>query len=318
MEVASKEIVKLSEKVKIMNENMPLVSVIIPCYNHEKYVEQTIESIVNQSYKNIELIVIDDGSKDKSTEVLQKLNQRYGFYFEYQENIGLSATLNKALKVCKGKYISICASDDKYTLDKIEKQVQLMEQNVEYGMCYSNVYTFTDDGKISSQKLKKSKSGWIFNEIFYADFFMQAVSCFYKKSVLLELDGFDENLKVEDTDLHLRLTNKYPVGYSDDFLAYYRVHAGNTISNRMMILQEVIKILDKWKYNPGYKYAKSKHLVMHFNVLAVEDKKEALRIFPSIVFFLLKEGLWKSIVLLLLPKKIIYFINNSRNKNDSN
>ena len=84
----------------MVNKRMqPLVSVIVPCYNHEKYVEKTIESIVNQTYKNIELIVIDDGSKDNSTIILEKLSRQYNFYYEHQHNIGLPATLNKMIKM---------------------------------------------------------------------------------------------------------------------------------------------------------------------------------------------------------------------------
>ena len=87
-------------------ENIPLVSVVVPCYNHEKYVKETIESIVNQTYKNIELIVIDDGSKDNSVKVIQELADKYGFTFIHRPNKGLSATLNEGIRLSKGKYFN--------------------------------------------------------------------------------------------------------------------------------------------------------------------------------------------------------------------
>jgi glycosyltransferase involved in cell wall biosynthesis len=287
---------------------MPLVSIIVPCYNHEKYVEETIESIANQTYENIELIVIDDGSKDRSSEILERLSKKYNFYFEHQVNAGLSITLNKAIKMCKGKYVSICASDDKYAFNKIEAQVRLMEQHEEYGMCYSNVYIFTDEGNVQARRLQNPEEGWVFDKIFNASFFMQAVSCFYKKNVLLELGGFDENLKVEDTDLHLRLTSRYQVGYIDDFLAYYRVHDNNTVNNKVMILKEVLKILDKWKDHPDYQEARKKHILLHFKGLVIDNKKEALKLLPELVSFLSKKEMIKSIILLVLPRRVIYYI----------
>ena len=111
-----------------MNKILPLVSVIVPCYNHEKYVEETIESIVNQTYENIELIVIDDGSKDASPQIIEELSKKYNFKFIHRSNKGLSATLNEGIRLSQGKYISVCASDDKLKLDKIEKQVKFMEE----------------------------------------------------------------------------------------------------------------------------------------------------------------------------------------------
>ena len=76
----------------------PLVSVVVPSYNHGLYVEKCIDSIVNQSYKNFELIVLDDGSTDNSVEILTKLQKKYGFYLEFNKNQGLIKTINRALK----------------------------------------------------------------------------------------------------------------------------------------------------------------------------------------------------------------------------
>lgn len=103
----SKSKIKNQKRILIVNEisKKPLVSVVISSYNHEPYIEQTIESIVNQTYSNIEIIVFDDGSTDNSPVILDKLSKKYNFYFERQKNIGLSATLNKGLYLSKGKYL---------------------------------------------------------------------------------------------------------------------------------------------------------------------------------------------------------------------
>src|ERR1700749_4411087 len=96
----------------MQNEN-PLVTVVIACYNHEKYIRQSIESVINQTYKNISFYVIDDGSKDKSFEIIEELSKKYGFVAIRQENKGLCATINYSIKeYARGKYISFLASDD--------------------------------------------------------------------------------------------------------------------------------------------------------------------------------------------------------------
>ena len=94
----------------------PLVSVVIPCYNHEKFVQDCIQSVIDQTYPNIELIIIDDGSKDGSVEKIQEMivacEQRFTrFEFRHRQNKGLSATLNEALEWCNGVYLSAIASD---------------------------------------------------------------------------------------------------------------------------------------------------------------------------------------------------------------
>ena len=108
-----------------MNQsNQPLVSVVIPCYNHENFVQDSIQSVINQTYQNIELIIIDDGSKDGSVEKIQEMipacQERFvRFEFRYRPNKGLSATLNEALEWCEGDFVSFLSSDDYYHKDKI-------------------------------------------------------------------------------------------------------------------------------------------------------------------------------------------------------
>lgn len=94
--------------------DQPLVTVIIPSYNHERYISQSIESVVFQSYKNIEIIVIDDGSKDQSVTLINGLADKYGFIVIARENRGVAKTLNEGIGLARGKYMSFLASDDYY------------------------------------------------------------------------------------------------------------------------------------------------------------------------------------------------------------
>ena len=121
----------MENEVKKEN-NLPLVSACIPAYNHEKYVAEAIESVINQDYKNIELIIINDGSKDKTNEVImsfeEKCKERFvRFEYRNRENRGLSATLNEIIEWSQGKYFTGVASDDVMLKNKVSLLVDKLE-----------------------------------------------------------------------------------------------------------------------------------------------------------------------------------------------
>ena len=114
---------------------MKKVSIIIPVYNSEKYIEKCVESIVKQTYKNIEMIIINDGSKDKSSEVIKSLKEKYPDKIKYyeQENQGVAKTRNKAVELAKGDFIMFVDNDDYLDEDYVEKFVQEIEDgNYDY------------------------------------------------------------------------------------------------------------------------------------------------------------------------------------------
>jgi glycosyltransferase involved in cell wall biosynthesis len=119
------------------------VSIITPCYNGENYISRFIHSILNQTYKNIEFILINDGSTDKTEEVVMSYNSLFeergiDFIYIYQENAGQAAALNKGLKIFKGDYLTWPDSDDMLTVDSIEKKVRFLEENKEFGIVRSD------------------------------------------------------------------------------------------------------------------------------------------------------------------------------------
>ena len=134
-------------------DNTPLVTAVIPVYNHEKYVVESIRSILNQTYQNIELIVLNDGSKDRSHQMILPLVEecrRRFVRFEYinRENIGLSATLNQALAWARGEYFSALASDDAALPEKFEVLVAALEaKGPTYAAAFGNAWFIDDAGQ---------------------------------------------------------------------------------------------------------------------------------------------------------------------------
>lgn len=150
------------------NVEYPLVSIITPCYNHEKFLRGFIESIYNQTYKKFEFSIIDDGSTDGSLKVIKELSERYGFEYETQLNHGICYTLNKLIKKTRGKYIIAIASDDVLFKDRLEKQVKFMENHPEYGMCHSKDIVINERGEKIRVKYVDPNiqlNGWIFEQL---------------------------------------------------------------------------------------------------------------------------------------------------------
>ncbi len=244
-------------------DNFPLVSVIIPCYNHEMYVKESILSVLNQTYKNVQLIVIDDGSKDKSVEIIEELKKSHNFIFKAQTNIGLSATLNKAInKYCTGEYISVVASDDFWHLDKIKLEVEHYEKNKELGLVYCDAQIVDSRSEVISDFNLGHKSGNCTTEdIIRGLAVIPALTVMVKKSVYVDVGGFDEETVVEDWDMWIRITQNYSTGFVDQKLAYYRRHDDNISSKVKLMMEHKHRIFEKLKYTNLSLYNKTKQFM---------------------------------------------------------
>jgi glycosyltransferase involved in cell wall biosynthesis len=244
-----------------MKVSQPLVSVIIPSYNHEKYVEQAIMSVVNQTYKNIELIIIDDGSKDNSPYLIKELINSidsYKIIFEIQENMGLTKTLNKAINMANGEFIAFLASDDMYLPNRVEEGVNVfLSSKADVGVVYSDGVVIDEDGNQLykySEKYKVPLSKNTYKELLLRDW-IPAPGVLYRKSSLIECGLFDESSKLEDYDILLRLSQKYKFEHISKPLFFYRVHGLNFSSDAIM-MDEYLKLLSR-KFNnisSFYKY----------------------------------------------------------------
>jgi glycosyltransferase involved in cell wall biosynthesis len=207
----------------------PLVSVIIVCYNHQKFIKECLVSVLNQSYSNIELLVIDNSDNDESKIIIESLLDENNFFFIKQNNIGLPKTLNKYIPITKGKYCVTMSADDYMLSDRIEKQVNFMEIYPYYAMSYGKtVYVDEDSKQIGFSDTKNFKSGFIFDDLVRFKFHPPAPSYIFRKRIFDEIGLYDENIKyIEDRYMNIKIAEKYQIGYLDDFLSYHRQHPNN-------------------------------------------------------------------------------------------
>jgi len=283
----------------------PLVSVIVPCYNHEKYIEQCILSIVNQTYTNIQLIVIDDGSKDKSFDVISGLKNKYNFVAEKQQNIGLSKTINKALKqYVEGKYVIIIASDDYMLSDRIEKQVKYFEENQHLGFVFGKAHAVNDEGDILGVFPNVEIQECTFSSLMLINY-VPAPCAIIKREVYDVVGIYDEENYIEDWDMWLRIADKYSFNFINEYVACYRTHGTNISRNYIKMAEAKKSILIKWRSHPLYTFANDIILLWELSVMAAKDKRAALSFILKNYRLVKYSSYHKSLIKLFIPSKYL-------------
>ena len=292
-----------------MENKKPLISVIVPCYNHENYVTQCIESIMNQTFTDFELIVIDDGSKDNSPTILKELQQKYGFQLILQQNQGVSATLNKALKeFAFSKYVTFCASDDYWTLDKLQLQFDFMEKHPHIPMCYGKNHYMDEESKVLEKYDGNNnilKGGRIFDDIFTFTLH-PAVTYFYKRNLFEEIGYYNASIFAEDYYMNLKIASKYEIGFIDEYLGYYRVDSNTAKVIRFdKVADSHLMSIEGYKDHPLYEKAKRLVYLRKFETFAPfkEHKKRAVHnAFKSSKFLFTKRYIFSLIKLVIFWK----------------
>lgn len=213
------------------NIKQPLVTIITPSFNHGRYLENTVQSVIDQTYKNIEYIIIDDGSTDNSHEVIKGLVKKFPFiqYRLYKENKG-HVRMNEAIEMAKGEFISLLSSDDWYLPDKIEKQVdKFKELDDSYGVVYSAGYRhYEDTGETKEPETNKNmRRGEILYNLLTEPFFIYPITPLIRKKCLLEYP-FLPNYAAEGEAIYFRIAMKYKFDFVDEPLVVMRDHTGNT------------------------------------------------------------------------------------------
>ncbi len=216
--------------------NNPLVSVIVPAYNHEKYVEDLIDSIVSQSYANIELLICDDSSTDQTySKILGRKKELEKRFVRIQilkndENLGVVKNINKMLKLSQGKYIKIIASDDMLLQDGIKDLVTYYESHQEYDMIFSNCiicsekdhYPLVNNNyKVGYSRIPNLSEN-VFQRLFESNFILGSTIFALRKTY--DIFGFfDESFSIEDWEYCLRIAKLGKIGFYNNKTVAYRI-----------------------------------------------------------------------------------------------
>ena len=245
--------------MKNIKNYKPLISVYITNYNYEKFIAKSILSVLNQSYKNIELIIIDDGSTDNSKKIIQTFNDSRIVKKMYNQNIGLNKSNNLAIKNAKGRYIIRLDADDYFHKNALKTFVDHIRKNINSSLIYPDYYIINENGfKLSRVKRENFK-----DKVSMLDLPAHGACTMFKTSTLRKIGGYDEDFNCQDGyDIWLKMINKFQISNINKPLFFYRQHSASLTTNEFKILNTRAKIKEK-----RVKYLKL-------------DKKDTLAIIP--------------------------------------
>ncbi len=211
---------------------LPLVSIAMPVYNAEKFLKQAIDSVLSQTYTHFELIIVNDGSSDRSKEIILSYTDNRILYFENEKNQGIAKTRNKCILHAGGKYIAVLDNDDIALSDRLEKQVTFLESHMEYGICGSFYEVIDGSGSV----IRKMKLPVSDKEI---KTYLLFENCFCNSSVMIQstllkdrpyTESFD---MIEDYYFLYSVSKIKKLSILPIFVTQYRVHGKNTSIDKL-------------------------------------------------------------------------------------
>lgn len=208
---------------------MPKVSVIIPFYNSQRYIGEAISSILKQTYTDYEIIAVDDGSTDRSAEIVKSFGN--GIRYFYHPNMGVARTMNRGMEVAAGKYLAFLESDDIWYPEKLEKQVAILDSYPHIGIVNSDIEYIESDGRRLTRILVAAKVNDAYLRLFVKGFILLPSSIMIRKEVYANVGGMDEGFIgacLQDYEWAARLCEIANIYHFNKPLFLYRLHPGNT------------------------------------------------------------------------------------------
>ena len=230
----------------------PEVSVVVAAYNMGRYVEAAVQSVLEQSMSDLEVIVVDDGSTDDTAVVVESFVDNPRVHLIRQENAGQPRAKNAGLRKARGRFIAFCDADDLWVRDKLEKQLPIFGSDPQVGVVYSQVATIDPESRRTGEIIGDGPSGDVLSELFVENF-VPFGSAVVRREVLDTLGLFDEDLAMGiDWDLWLRVAVHWKFSFVREPLYLYRVWPGQMSRNWRGRYEHAFRIMQKFqKNNPG-------------------------------------------------------------------
>ena len=221
----------------------PLVTVYITNFNYGSYIKDAIESVLNQSFKDIELIIIDDGSSDNSKEIIESYMQLNYVRVIFQKNKGLNITNNIAMRLARGKYLVRLDADDYFRKDAIQKMCQKLESDPKLGLVFPDYFLIDSLGDVIAKEQRHAFD----KDVSLLDQPAHGACTMIRRSFLEKLGGYNESFSCQDGyDIWIRFIAKYRVANINEPLFYYRQHNSNLTKNEDRILKTRAEIKESF------------------------------------------------------------------------
>ena len=241
-----------------MSTKKPLISVLMNCYNGEKYIREAIDSVINQTYENWELIFWDNQSSDSSAKLFLEYDDCRLKYFYAQKHTELGDARVEAMSKAKGSWVGILDVDDIWCKEKLEYQVDIinksLDDGVELGLVYGKVLEINERGievgelSHTNYKNKTLPNGMILKELLLKGNFIMSPSILFSMNAFKQIGGFPRGyLNASDYYISCAISSIYRVGVVDKYVAKYREHQNNlTLNQKVIAFEEQLMIFNKW------------------------------------------------------------------------
>ena len=206
----------------------PAVSVVIPTYSHRDLIGETLDSVFAQTFRDFEVIVLDDGSTDGTAELLRPLVDERRIRYLRQENSGQAAARNRGLAEARGEFVAFLDDDDLWPREKLDWQVAALRQNPDAVLVYGEERHLHPDGRLTRHILGQPPDGEVYAKFRLRNWITSPGQTLIRTDVLREIGGFDTSLwGADDWDLYIRLARRGPFVFRPDVALHYRIHEGN-------------------------------------------------------------------------------------------
>ncbi|QFS48210.1 glycosyltransferase [Nostoc sphaeroides] len=231
--------------IKSTSRKLPKTSVIIPAYNSEKTIKHTIQSVLNQTFTDLELIVINDGSQDSTLEVVTQIQDSRIKVFSYP-NAGGNVSRNRGLHVAVGEFVSFLDADDIWTPDKLNSQLKALQENITAKVAYSWTDYIDENGEFILSGKRINLNGNVYDNLLLNNFLENGSNPLICRKALITLGGFDESLcAAQDWDMWLRLASKFDFICVPSVQILYRISANSVSSNLVRQEKSCLQVLER-------------------------------------------------------------------------
>lgn len=231
----------------------PIISVVIPAYNAEKTIQETIQSVLNQTFQNFEIVIVNDGSTDRTLEIIQSIPDPRIKVFSYS-NSGKSMTRNRGIELSQGEYLAFLDADDLWTSDKLEQQWQALQDYSEASVAYSWTHFIDKNGTALFPGTKYGNDSNIYHKLLVRNCLESGSNILVRRSAIAQIPHFDPTLsKAEDWDFYLRLAAQFKFVCVPKYQILYRMHEGSSSFNIRASETACLTIIDRaFKQAPDF------------------------------------------------------------------
>lgn len=270
---------------------LPLVSVIVPCYNYAAYVGDTLRSVLAQNYPNFELIVVDDGSLDSSAEVIaaalddwQSHSMARRVEFIRQTNQGVSAALNAGLAQSRGVFVATFDADDVMPVGRLALQVDYLRHHPEVG-CLGGIATRIDarGQQLPKKDKKRSIRRYDFAQALAKALVVGGNIAMYRRAAMDAVGGYDAQIKIQDFQMTLKIAHAgYFVDVLPDVVTFYRKHGDSLSKNYKAELRYGLEVIEPYARHAGYPSARARLITKALRLAVLHDKPYAWSLFRQV------------------------------------